>query len=51
MGEVRDHNIKNRTCYYFDDMIDIKTFELNLLKIGKKPYKDLLLLIFIILDT
>ena len=40
MGEVRDHNIKNRTYYYFDDMIDIKTFELNLLKIDKKPYKD-----------
>ena len=25
MGEVRDLNIKNRTYYYFDDMIDIKS--------------------------
>ena len=39
MGEVRDHNIKNRTYYYFDDMIDIRKFELNFLKIDKKPYK------------
>ena len=35
MGEVRDLNIKCRTYYYFDDIIDIKTFEPNLLKIDK----------------
>ena len=40
MGEVRDLNIKNRTYYYFDDIIDIKKFELNLLKIDKKSHKD-----------
>ena len=39
MGEVKDLNIKNRT-YYFDDMIDIRKFESNFLKIDKKPYKD-----------
>ena len=39
MGGVRDLNIKNRT-YYFDDIIDIRKFESNLLKIDKKPYKD-----------
>ena len=40
MGEVKELNIKNRT-YYFDDIIDIKDFQSNLLKIGKKHYKDI----------
>ena len=40
MGEVRDLNIKNRTCYYFDDIIDINKFMPNLLKIDKKSHKD-----------
>ena len=40
MGGVRDLNIKNRTYYYFDDIIDIRKFQSNLLKIDKKPYKD-----------
>ena len=41
MGEVRDLNIKNRTYYYFDDIIDIRKFEPNLLKIDKKLHRDL----------
>ena len=40
MGETKELNIRNQTYYYFDDMIDIKTFQSNLLKIDKKPYKD-----------
>ena len=40
MGETKELNIKNRTYYYFDDMIDIRNFHSNLLKIDKKPYKD-----------
>ena len=40
MGNVKDLNIKNRTYYYFDDMIDIRKFESNLLKIDKKSHKD-----------
>ena len=39
MGNVRDLNIKNRT-YYFDDIIDIKKFEPNFLKIDKKSHRD-----------
>ena len=39
MGEVKELNIKNRT-YYFDDMIDIRKFESNLLKINKMLYRD-----------
>ena len=40
MGEVKEINIKNQT-YYFNDMIDIKNVRSNLLKIYKKPYKDI----------
>ena len=40
MGEVKELNIKNRTYYYFDDMIDIRKFESNLLKINKMSYRD-----------
>ena len=40
MGEVKELNIKNRTYYYFDDIIDIRKFESNLLKIDKKSHRD-----------
>ena len=40
MGETKELNIKNQTYYFFNDMINIKNFYLNLLKIDKKPYKD-----------
>ena len=40
MGETKQLNIKSQTYYFFDDMIDIKIFQSNLLKINKKPYKD-----------
>ena len=36
MGEVKQINIKNRSCYFYDDIIDLKDFEPNLLKIDKK---------------
>ena len=41
MGEVTELNIKNRTYYYFNDIIDIKDFQSSLLKIDKKQYKDI----------
>ena len=40
MGKVRELNIKNQTCYFFNDMIDIRNSQPNLLKIDKKRYKD-----------
>ena len=40
MGETKELNIKNKTYYFQDDIINIKKFNLNLLKIDKKPYKD-----------
>ena len=41
MGKVKELNIKNQTYYFLDDMIDIRNFQSNLLKIDKKPYKDI----------
>ena len=35
MGEVK----QNRTYYFYNDIIDLKDFEPNLLKIDKKHYK------------
>ena len=34
-------HIKNRTYSFFDDMINIKKFASNLLKIDKKSYKNI----------
>ena len=41
MGQVKEINIKKQTNYFFDDMINIKNFHSNLLKIDKKLYKDI----------
>ena len=40
MGNVKQINIKNRTCYFFNGMINIKVVHSNLLKVDKKLYKD-----------
>ena len=36
MGVVKQTEIKNRTYYFYNDMINHKNFEPNLLKIDKK---------------
>ena len=36
MGNIKQINIKNQTYYFFNDMINIKDFDSNLLKIDKK---------------
>ena len=41
MGEVKQINIKNRSYYFYNDMISLKYFELNLLKIDRKSYKNI----------
>ena len=41
MGVVKQINIKNRTYYFYNDMINIKKFDSNSLKIDKKSYKDI----------
>ena len=37
---VKDINIKNDTYYFFDDIIDIKNFDPNNIKINEKSYKN-----------
>ena len=41
MGNMKEINIKNRTYYFIKDMINIKTFDSNLLKVDKKSCKDI----------
>ena len=36
MGNIKQINIKNRTYYFFNDMINTKNFDLSPLKIDKK---------------
>ena len=41
MGEVKQINIKNRTCYFYNDLTDLKNFDARLLKTDKKSYKNI----------
>ena len=36
MGNTKQINIKNQTYYFFNDMINVKNFDSNLLKIDKE---------------
>ena len=47
MRNIKQINIKNRTYYFFNDEINIKDFDSNLLKIDKNLIK---ILVFITLD-
>ena len=40
MGKVTQINIKNRTYYFFNDMINIKVFDSKLQKIDRNLYKN-----------
>ena len=41
MGTKKQINIKNRTYYFYNDIIDLQKFDARLLKIDKKSYKDI----------
>ena len=40
--ELNETDIKNRTCYYFDDIIKIEDFNLDNVLIDEKSYKNIL---------
>ena len=40
MGKTKELDIKNRTFHFLNDITNIRNFHSNLLKIDKKPYKD-----------
>ena len=41
MGNIQQVNIKNRTYYLFNDLINIKNFDSNLPERDKKSYKNI----------
>ena len=41
MGLIKQIDIKNRTYCFYNDIIDLKDFDVGLLKIDKKSYKDI----------
>ena len=41
MGTIKEINIKNQIYYFYNDFIDIKTFDSSNLKLDKKSYKNL----------
>ena len=41
MATVKQINIKNRTYYFYNDIIDLESFDSSLLKLDKKSYKDI----------
>ena len=42
-NEIKDVEMKNRTYYFFDDIINIKSFNSNNIKIHVKSYKNILI--------
>ena len=41
MDTTKQINIKDQTYYFYNDIIDIESFDVGLLKIDKKSYKDI----------
>ena len=41
MDTTKQINIKDRTYYFYNDIIDLEEFDAGLLKIDKKSYKDI----------
>ena len=41
MGTIKQVNSKNRTYYFYNDIIDLENVDARLLQIDKKPYKDI----------
>ena len=41
MGIIKQMNIKNRTYYFYNDLINFKYFDRKLLKLNNKSYKNI----------
>ena len=50
MGTIKQINIKSRTYYFYNDIIELENFDSSLLKIDKKSYKDIVFTILGILQ-
>ena len=42
-NKVKDRDIKNRTYYVFNDIINIENFDPNNIKIDEKSYKNIVI--------
>ena len=42
-SEFKKVRIKNRTCYYFDDIIKLEDFDIDNILIDKKLHKNILI--------
>ena len=45
-NKIKDIGIKNRTCYFSNDIINIKNFDPNNIKIDENSYKNILIYYF-----
>ena len=41
MNTTKQINIKNQTYYFYNNIIDLENFDMKLLKVDKKSYKDI----------
>ena len=41
MGEIKQFNVKNRTYYFYNHIIDLKEFSVKMLKTDKKSCKNI----------
>ena len=41
MGTTKEINIKNRTYYFYNDIIDLDEFDDSKIKIDKKDFNDI----------
>ena len=41
MGELKQINIKNRTYYFYNDIIDLDEFDESKIKFDKKDFNDI----------
>ena len=42
MIELKEIDIENRMCYYFEEIIKIKDFDINNILIDQNPYRSTL---------
>ena len=42
-NELKETNIKNRTCYYFDNIINIDNLDLDNILLGDESYEHILI--------
>ena len=41
MRELKQINIKNRTCYFYNDIINLDEFDVSKIKVDKKDFNDI----------